>query len=247
MKHIKINVKETIKQILPEYLEKDLLYNEKICPICCGLGYVIDNNRYGIKGDVSDTAKISMFPYNHQSIKFCPNCFNGVIKVCEYCGKQIQRSSIDSCNCDQYKAKQELKKRIKYRAKINKATEIKLKEVNNADTYFYDDKTDDYFATIVDFVDAYKYMEDFESDEDMMNNLPEVLWFCNSKDIYIDANSIVEQACEDLHEDAFENIFETDLKELQNILNEWCKKQTGTRTLFPDYSRYVKVDKNWFI
>ncbi len=66
MKHISINLSEEIKNILPETLGKDLCENEEICPMCHGLGVVLDNNVYGIKGDTSETVKKSMFPYNHQ-------------------------------------------------------------------------------------------------------------------------------------------------------------------------------------
>ena len=107
MKHISINVSEEIKNILPDTLEKDLQDHEELCPVCHGLGVAIDNNIFGIKGDTSEAAKKSMFPYNHQAIKFCPNCFNGVIRLCQYCGKQIRKGSIDSCDCEQYKAKEE--------------------------------------------------------------------------------------------------------------------------------------------
>ncbi len=43
-----------------------------------------------------------------------------------------------------------------------------------------------------------------------------------------------------------ENISSEDRKELQNMLDEWCKKQTGTRTVHPNYKKYVKGRKEWF-
>lgn len=92
MKHISINVSEEIKNILPSTLKKDLCDDEEICPVCNGLGVVIDNNIYGIKGDTSKAANKSMFPYNYQAIKFCPNCYNGVIRLYmldKWCKKQV--------------------------------------------------------------------------------------------------------------------------------------------------------------
>lgn len=245
MKHISINVLEEIKNILPETLEKDLQDNEEICPVCHGLGVVLDNNIYGIKGDTSEVAKKSMFPYNHQAIKFCPNCFNGVIHLCRYCGKQIRKGSIDGCDCEQYKAKEEKEKRIKYQEKISKAEEIDIKDIDS-DMWFYDEQTDDYFSDIDYFVDAYKDSNEYESDEDMMNNLPEVLWLTDPVNISMDADSIIESACEELHEDAYENISGEDRKELQDMLDEWCRKQTGTKTVYPNYEKYVRVRKEWF-
>lgn len=245
MKHISINVSKEIRSILPETLEKDLCDNEDICPVCNGLGVVLDNNVYGIKGDTSEAAKKSMFPYNHQAIKCCSNCYNGVIHLCQYCGKQIQRGYIDKCDCEQYKAKEEEEKRMKYQEQISKAEEVNIKDIDS-EMWFYDEQTDDYFYDVDSFVDAYKDSDEYESDEEMMNNLPEVLWLTDPVDITMDADSIIESSCEELHENASENISGKDRKELQDILDEWCKKQTGTRTVYPNYKKYVRVRKEWF-
>ena len=245
MRHISINVLEEIKNILPETLEKDFQDHEEICPVCNGLGVVLDNNVYGIKGDTSEAAKKSMFPYNHQAIKFCPNCFNGVIRLCQYCGKQIRKGSIDYCDCEQYKAKEEEEKRIKYQEQISKAEEVNIKDIDS-DMWFYDEQTDDYFSDIDYFVDAYKDSDEYESDEEMMNNLPKVLWLTDPVDITMNADNIIESACEELYEDASENISSKDRKELQDMLDKWCSKQTGTRTVYPNYQKYVRVRKEWF-
>ena len=245
MRHISINVSEKIKNILPESLEKDLQDNEEVCSVYHGLGAVIDNNIYGIKGDTSEAAKKSMFPYNHQAIKFCPNCFNGVIRLCKYCGKQIQKGSIDNCDCEQYKAKEIEEKRVKYQETIAKAKEIAIEDLPE-DTWLYDEQTDDYFSDIDYFVDVYKDNEDFETKEQMLENLPPVLWVCKSVEIEMDAYSIIENACEELHEDAMDSISDKDKGELQKFLDEWCSKQTGTKTAYPCYKEYVKVKKEWF-
>lgn len=245
MEHISINVSEEIKNILPETLEKDLRDHEEICSVCHGLGVVIDNNIYGIEDDTSEAAKRSMFPYNHQAIKFCPNCYNGVIHLCQYCGKQIQKGYINKCDCEQYKAKEKEEKRIKYQEKISKAEEVDFKDIDS-DMWFYDEYMDDFFSDVDSFVDAYKDFDEYASDEEMMNNLPEVLWLTDPVDISMDADDIIASACEDLHEDAYENISSEDTKELQNMLDEWCEKQTGTRTVYPNFKKYVKVRKEWF-
>lgn len=62
----------------------------------------------------------------------------------------------------------------------------------------------------------------------------------------MDAEDIIANACEELHEDAYENISQSDIGELQSYLDEWCKKQTGTNTYYPCYKEYVKVQKKWF-
>lgn len=241
MKHISINVLKEIKNILPDTLEKDLQDNEAVCPVCHGLGVVLSDNVYGIKGDTLETAKKSSFPYNHQAIKLCPNCYNGVIDLCEFCGKQIERGYISKSDCEQYKAKEKEKKRIKYQEIIAKAKEVDIQSVT---TYLYDEETDHYFNAIEDFVDEYRDNTNFANEEEMLENLPEVLWVCSEADISIDAYNIVEDACDDLHEDAFDNI--SDLDELQKHLDEWCNKQSGTNSFYPCYKEYVRVKKEWF-
>ncbi|MBD5487316.1 MAG: hypothetical protein HDR13_00755 [Lachnospiraceae bacterium] len=244
MQHISINVSKEIKNILPDTLEKDLQDNEEICPVCHGLGVVVDNNIYGIKGDTSEVAKKSMFPYNHQAIKFCPNCYNGVIQLCEYCRKQLPKGRI-KCDCWQQKEKDVQKRRIKYQETIDKAKEIAVESLPE-DVWLYDKQTDDYFSDIDYFVDAYRDNEDFETEEQMLKNLPPVLWVCESVDIAMDAYSILESACEELHEDAMDHISHQDIERLQNFMDEWCKKQSGTKTAYPCYKEYVRVKKEWF-
>lgn len=244
MKHISINVSEEIKNILPETLEKDLQDNEEICPVCHGLGVVVDNNIYGIQGDTSEAAKKSMFPYNHQAIKFCPNCYNGVIRLCEYCGKSLPKSRL-KCGCEQQKEIDEEERLVKYQETIAKAKEITVENLPE-DAWLYDEQTDEYFSDIDYFVDVYKDNEDFETEEHMLENLPPVLWVCKSVDIEMDAYRIIESACEELHEDAMDSISYEDRDELQKLLDEWCKKQTGTKTAYPCYKEYVRVRKEWF-
>ena len=247
IKHISLNVSEEIKHILPDTLEKDLMDNEEVCPVCKGLGVVLDNNIYGIKGDTSEAAKKSMFPYNHQSIKFCPNCYNGVIRLCEYCGKPLPRARL-KCDCEQQIKKDEEEKRVKYQEIIAKAKEIELKD---ASYYIYDEQSEQYFSDKDEFVehwwDCFLNNDDedtFQFDDYFEKYVPKVLWNCEEVKISINADSIIENACGELHEDARDNI--SDEKELQEFLDKWCAKQTGTTTYYPCYKEYVKVQKEWF-
>ncbi len=83
-------------------------------------------------------------------------------------------------------------------------------------------------------------------DEYFQYEIPDILWLCNNVDISMDADSIIESACEELYEDAEDNILYEDRKELQRLLDNWCKKQIGTTTLYPNYKKYVRVRKEWF-
>lgn len=247
IKKISLNVSEEIKHILPDILEKDLQDDEIICPVCHGLGVKMWNNPYGIKGDTSEEAKRSMFPYKHQSLLPCPNCYNGVVKLCEYCGKQLPKGRL-KCDCEQQKEKDEEEKRIKYQETIDKATEIELKDTSY---YIYDEQSDKYFTDEDEFVEYYwdlylnkEKEHGYNFDDYFEKYIPKVLWNCEETKISMDADSIIDNACEELHEDARDNI--SDEKELQEFLDKWCAKQSGTTTYYPCYRECVKVQKEWF-
>lgn len=155
MKHISINVLEEIKNILPDTLEKDLQDDdEEICPVCHGLGVVLDNNIYRIEGDTSEDAKKSVFPYNHQAINFCPNCFNGVIRLCKYCNKPLKKG-LTQCDCTDYKFREEIANKVRHQETIDKAIEIDINDIDS-DIWFYDENMDRYFPDIDTFVEYYK-------------------------------------------------------------------------------------------
>lgn len=114
----------------------------------------------------------------------------------------------------------------------------------------YDEQSDKYFSDEDEFVDYYwqNYLDGSGGcdsfDEYFEYEIPKVLWNCEEVKISMDTDSIIENACEELHEDARNNI--SDEKELQDFLNKWCDKQTGTTTYYPCYKEYVKVQKEWF-
>ncbi len=241
MKHISLNVSEEIKHILPDTLEKDLQENEDICPVCHGLGIIKKDYSYGIEED-EKPSKVNW--YDNEYFVWCPNCYFGVIRTCKYCDKILPKGRL-KCNCEKQREIDEKERRIKYQETISKAMEVDLSDVGS-DTWLYDEQTDDYYSDVNYFVDAYKDNDEFSDDKEMLENLPEVLWLCDNADISMDADSIIERACEELHEDAEDNISGQDRKELQELLDNWCKKQTGTTTLYPNYKKYVRVRKEWF-
>jgi len=115
---------------------------------------------------------------------------------------------------------------------ISKAKEVQESDV---ETMLYCEEFDKYYDSTDDFFEEYSGEY---SDEEIYTK-PELLWVCSMQEISIDADSVIENACGDLHEDASENC---DYESLQKALNEWCKKQTGTTTYYPCYKEYVKID-----
>ena len=238
-------MEDEIKKILPVTLEKDLQDDEIICPVCHGLGILKQDYRFGVKEDDTEKA-FKLNWYDNEYLTLCPNCYFGRIKICKYCGRPLPKQT-NRCSCDGYKEQEAEEKRIKYQETIEKAKEIELKD---ASEYIYDEKSEQYFCDEFSFVDHWwdlyleggHYCSNF--DEYFEKYVTKVLWNCKEVKMTIDADWIIENACEELHEDARDNI--SDEKELQEFLDKWCEKQTGTTTYYPYYKEYVKAKKEWF-
>lgn len=230
-----VNLYEAIQKSFPKILIKDLKENERICPTCNGLGMRIEDNIYGIKGDSSEAGRKYHFPYKHQALSFCQNCFNGVQRLCPYCGQPYKNQAYLHCDCEEQKKVDEEERIKKWNEKVSKAVLVDEKDV---DTMLYCEEFDKYYDTVDDFVNDYvcNHKEDG-------NERPVRLWVTSVETISIDAYDIVRDACEDLHEDAMDNISSEDFTRLQNFLDEWCKDQAGTTTYYPCYEQYVLI--NW--
>lgn len=243
MKHVTINVAELLKGTT---LEKDLEDNEQICPTCHGLGMVVGNNEFYHTENVNNSALID---YNNMAFGYCPNCFNGVVKVCKYCGKLLSKWQ-SSCNCVQQQAENEQQENETIQQSVLKATEVTRSEIG--DTWLSDYKGLNYYSSIEDFIEQIQdqYSEESHNytnfDEFYELEVPKFLWLCETEDINLNAYNIVSDACEDLHEDAMDSISSTDIKELQNYLDNWCDAQSGTSTCYVVHKKYVNVKREWF-
>lgn len=245
MKHISLNVVEEIKNLLPETLEKDLQDDEITCPLCHGLGIIKRDYNFGVKEDgIGKRFKLNW--YNNEYFTMCPECYFGRLKTCKYCGKVLSKYS-NRCDCKDFLEHEREEQRIKYQKTIDKAKEIEIKD---ATYYMCDVESEEYFSDESEFADYYwglyqKGEHDCSNfDEYFEKYIPKVLWNCEEVKMSIDADSVIENACDDLHENAIDNV--SDEKELQEFLDEWCAKQTGTTTYYPVYKKYVRVQKEWF-
>ena len=230
-----INLHEAVQKSFPKILIKDLTEHERICPVCNGLGMRIEDNVYGIKGDNSEAGRKYHFPYKHQALSFCQSCYNGVQRLCPYCGQPYVNQAYMHCDCEGQKKADEEKRIKKWNEKVANAVAVDEKDV---DTMLYCEEFDQYYDTVDDFFDDYACnYEDME-----VYNKPERLWITSDRKIFVDASYIIDNACEDLYEDARDNISDKDIKQLQSFLDNWCKKQIGTTTYYPCYEQYIEID-----
>ncbi len=193
----------------------------------------LENNVYGVHGDISETSKIERFPYRHQALSFCPSCYNGVQRLCKYCGEPFKQQSYHHCECEGFK-KAEEERIVKWNETISKAKEVQESDVK---TMLYCEEFEEYYDSTDDFFEGYSFEWNNSKDKNIVK--PQVLWVCSVQEISIDADYIIENACDELHEDASGNC---DYGSLQKALDDWCKEQTGTTTYYPCYKEYVKID-----
>ena len=200
--------------------------NEVICEHCHGTGLEINDNVYGIQGD---TTHIGVhFPYKHQSLTFCKHCYKGVRLKCNICGGLVDRL-YTKCQCDADKVRHE-KCKNENNERWEKASKISLAEAWEKYECLYVDNLDAYVFSQDDLEEI---LEEAELDKSLLDKSLLRIYGTKSDSIKMDASNIIENACNDLHEDAIDQCNE---ESLQKLLDEWCKKQTGTTTYYPDYT-----------
>ena len=238
--HLVIDAIPYLQNIMGDGLIKDLQNDEAICPVCHGTGLALSNNPYGLADD-PDQSK--MFPYEHQSVVSCRNCYNGVVKKCKYCGKLLNRHTYQ-CDCEGsrkareqeriQKSNEEEKERISKAKIIEWNDPIAEQLVMLYSEYFSDNEG--YFSDWDEFFDDW-----YDNHENIDDDRPKYVWSTKTTEISFDADSIIENACDDLCEEAEDQISNTDRKELQDLLNQWAAKQTGTTTYDVDYKYAIRI------
>jgi len=215
-------------------LQKDLQEHEVICSHCGGTGLQVDDYSFGLKGENSKV----LFPYKKQTIRGCSHCYTGVQSKCFHCGTILDRQHYQ-CDCEKTKYER-IKERYEKDLEIwNKAKKISLAEAIKEYTMLYIDDHDE-------FVNSDELEEWLAERED--ENLQPVdrkylrIYGTQSLDLSMDASSIIEDACSDLHEDAMDNISDKDQEELQTLLNQWCENnKSGTTTYYANFKVGIEL------
>ena len=210
-------------------LQKDLQEHEVICSHCGGTGLQVDDNPFGLK---EEKRKIH-FPYKQQTIVGCRHCYNGVQSKCLHCEEILSRGT-SQCSCEQYNQERLNERHNKDLETWNKAKKISYEQATNDFIMIYIDNYDAYIMT----EDLEEWLVDKESDnEELISRRSLRIYGTQSIELSIDASSIIEDACSDLHEDAMDNISDSDQKELQVLLDKWCEEnKQGTTSYYADFS-----------
>lgn len=133
-------------------------------------------------------------------------------------------------DCEKQKKADEEERIKKWNEKVAEAVAVDEKDVK---TMLYCEETDQYYCDLDDF------FVNWYSEHDKEDIKPQRLWVTAVIKITIDAGDVVRDACEELHENAYDYC---DVSSLQELLNGWCEEQTGTTTYYPSYKQYVVID-----
>lgn len=227
---------ETLRKFFGEELVIDIEDGRRICSACGGLGIMKADWKYGVKDDPDRSVR---FGYKEQFFYPCPNCFTGVVNVCPHCNSDIPKPLHGRCNCDGAEAAREQERIEKEKKIYDSAKRIEPEsEAAQAMGMFY---YDGYPYNNGYFVDFEEFIEWWEGEDGSIKERSEYVWGTTKWLISIDANDIIESVCDDLCEEAAENISHADTEELQAFLNSWCAKQFGTTTYEQDTNVLVRV------
>jgi hypothetical protein len=161
-------------------------------------------------------------------ISMCTECYGGIIHLCPKC----QQPKRGMCMNKECRALYDAEEEQKHLAKAIKAkyedVPAEKRGMLYSRVYPYNEG---YFSNIED-------LEEYCQDNDVP--VPSYVWSTKKFVLSMDAGSIIENACEELHENAMDNI--EGEKELQEFLNAWCANQSGTDTYTVDYKYAIEVN-----
>jgi len=201
-----------IYSMLPTKFSREVGDGEKLCPVCGGLGLNVEGNY----------------------IVTCHDCIKGIVTYCQHCKEILLRNH----NCEGMRnlARKELHDRTL--AKWNKTSKITLEEAYKTQEWVYVDNWDEYILMddLEDKIDGHR-----SKDEDF--DVKELFIYGTTKiKMSFDANSLIESACEDLHEDAGSDISSDEIKEMQDFLDNWVEEYGSNTTSYEiDYSIGVVI------
>lgn len=204
-------------------LIKDLQEDEEVCTVCNGIGLKIVDNRYGL----SDEKSANPFPYKQQSITSCHNCYNGVVNLCPHCKKILGRGS--RCDCEGYMEAEADKREAAEDILFMKAEKITYSEYIKRcpENMIYDKDADEFYSELESLIEAYN--------DEAMAILPKYVYGTSVTSINLDVDNLIDDACEELHEDAKDNI--VGYEKLKLAIDEFTKdNESATGTFMPDYS-----------
>jgi len=198
-----------------------------------GTGLTIQINPYGLSEEPNRTS-VPRFRYRHEAFSFCPECYNGIRLKCNYCGSLLPRGML-RCRCAKQKELDREEEVRKEKKALDEAPVMPDEETTRERLFFSDayPYNGGYFTNWDEFFDAWD--NEHEPDEPR----PEYVWPTEESRMELDAERIVEDACDDLDEDAYDRV-SSDIPELQGYMDKWLDAH-GTSSYVESHRAKVRV------
>lgn len=220
---------ETVLLDLKLKIIRKLEDDQIICPTCNGTSIHIEGVDLAVVTD--GVYKLKDFG-KHQTIVGCDNCYYGVQKVCKHCQGMYGRRKYQ-CDCTGARNERGFIEGQKEWDKWNAASKIFYTEALEACEQLYIDSWDKYVVAD-DLAEEIQWQLDDNEDmtiDDIVNLRIYTTYVTQGS---FDAESILENVCEELHEEAYDRSMFI-LPKLQEKLDEIAKEiESDTTTYFPD-------------
>lgn len=153
-------------------------------------------------------------------------CYKCSPQYCKHCDLEIKEKGWTICS--DCRASEERKKE---KEKFDKAQKVNFL---NYQDFVFDPNSELYFESPEDYLE-------YELEEDVVS---EYIWTCEPYSLSpIDAGWIAEQATEEMHEEAYDQISDKSLKELQTALDKFVSDNNHIQSYKPNYKKALVKKK----
>lgn len=196
-------------------IHKIVYDNEELCPDCGGFNVIPTETPRGV------------------DLVRCSSCLDGVRKCCGHCKQLLVFGR--RCQCEGARASNLAFQHKQKSMRWHSAKKMPLDAAKEVYRQFYIDSLERYVT--------YDELMEIATTE-CGGELPEWVYATTTASIAIDANAVVENACEELYEEAEASIDKQKMQELQELLSQWCRSlRQETKTYYPDYKIAIVLPK----
>lgn len=165
----------------------------------------------------------------------CPDCYNGLLKLCSVCGKPIPRSQYEHPECRPVREARAEESRLEKAEKIEPDSE-RARSFGMMCSESIGDCENAYFE------DWYSFFERWHDlDYAGERKRPEYVWGTTTRTLSLDSYTILENALDDFYEGALDDIGDRGYAALQTALDEWIKKYGNVTSYDVDYTVAVRI------
>lgn len=207
---------ETVETTVVKTFEvrRQLYPGERLCDTCGGFGVVEGTDPRG------------------RGLTFCHDCIGGIRQTCRFCEQVLKPGQVCTC-LDAVESRTELHHKT-HESRWAQAKKMPWSEAKMKFKWVY-----------IESEGRFEEVETLEANL-VEHHLKFPMWVYGTTqmELTLDARNIVEEGCNELHEEATNSISSTQMEQLQFFLENWCDNvKDSTRTYFPDYTIGVVMDE----